>query len=106
MMTRGEIRVGPTARKLGRDVLYAQPWLFRMFGPLFRFVTIGLLPEELRNGYGLEWSGWKEKLLARFLKIVRAVLRLTPNSIRVVPNARAAEKARRMLANTRNTDLK
>ena len=95
MMTRGEIRVGPTARKLGRDVLYAQPWLFRMFGPLFRFVTIGLLPEELRNGYGLEWSDSREKLLAAFLKTVRAVLPLMPNPIRVVSNARAAERVLR-----------
>ncbi|HEY1232437.1 MAG TPA: oxygenase MpaB family protein [Candidatus Binatia bacterium] len=95
MIAGDEIGVGPTGRKLGHDVLYARPWLFRMFGPLFRFVTAGLLPEKLRTGYGLEWSDWREKLLSGFLKTVRAVLPLTPNPIRVVPNARAAEKARR-----------
>jgi uncharacterized protein (DUF2236 family) len=95
MMTGGEIRVGPTGRKLGRDVLYARPWLFRMFGPLFRFVTAGLLPEKLRTGYGLEWSDSREKLLAAFLKTVRAGLPLMPNPIRVVPNARAAERVLR-----------
>lgn len=94
MIAGDAIRVGPTGRKLGRDVLYARPWLFRMFGPLFRFVTAGLLPEKLRAGYGLEWSARREKLLAGFLKTVRAILPLMPNAIRVVPNARAAERAR------------
>jgi uncharacterized protein (DUF2236 family) len=95
MMAGEEIRVGPTARKLGRDVLYARPWLFRIIGPLFRFVTAGLLPEKLRTGYDLNWNGRREQLLAGFLKTVRAVLPLTPNPVRVVPNARGAEKARR-----------
>ena len=81
MMAGDEIRVGPTARKLGRDVLYARPWLFRMLGPLFRFVTAGLLPEKLRTGYGLQWSDWREKLLCGFLQTVRAVLPLTPEPI-------------------------
>jgi len=89
-----EITIGPTARRLGRDVLYARPWLFRLAGPLFRFVTTGLLPEKLREEYGLEWSAQREKILAGFSTTVRALLPLTPGLIRIVPNARAAEKAR------------
>ena len=88
-----EITVGPTARRLGRDVLYARPWVFRLAGPLFRFVTTGLLPEKLREEYGLEWSAQREKILAGFSTTVRALLPLTPGLIRIVPNARAAEKA-------------
>lgn len=89
-----EITVGPTARTLGRDILYARPRLFKLAGPLFRLVTAGLLPEKLRQGYGLKWSARRAKLLARFSRMVRLLLPLIPGAIRIVPNARAAEKVR------------
>jgi uncharacterized protein (DUF2236 family) len=89
-----EIVVGPTARKLGREVLYARPWLFKLIGPIFRFVTAGLLPDKLRDGYGLKWNERREGILAGFSRMIRALVPLTPGLIRVVPNARAAERKR------------
>ena len=95
MIAVGVITIGPTARRLARDVLYARPWIFKIAGPPFRFVTAGLLPEKLREGYGLEWNARKEKILAAGARAIRALLPLVPSPIRIVPNARAAEKTGR-----------
>jgi uncharacterized protein (DUF2236 family) len=94
MIAANEITIGPTARSLGRDILYARPWILRLAGPLFRLVTTGLLPAKLRKGYGLKWSARREKLLGGFSRMVRFLLPLIPAVIRIVPNARAAEKLR------------
>jgi uncharacterized protein (DUF2236 family) len=96
MIAGHEITVGSTARTLGRDILYARPWVFKLAGPLFRLVTAGLLPAKLREGYGLKWSARRAKLLARFSRMVRFLLPLVPGVIRIAPNARAAEKVRRV----------
>jgi uncharacterized protein (DUF2236 family) len=95
MIAGDTIVVGPTARSLAHDVLYARPWIFKIAGPLFRLVTAGLLPATLRDGYGLGWSAEREKMLTTFAKAVRIVRPLVPALIRVVPNARAAENANR-----------
>ncbi|MGE5057834.1 MAG: oxygenase MpaB family protein [Betaproteobacteria bacterium] len=94
MIAGDEITIGPTARRLGRDILYARPWILRLAGPLFRLVTTGLLPAKLRKGYGLKWSARREKLLGGFSRMVRFLLPLIPAVIRIAPNARAAEKLR------------
>ncbi|MGE5216201.1 MAG: oxygenase MpaB family protein [Chloroflexota bacterium] len=95
MITGGAIAVGATARRLARDILYARPWIFKVAGPLFRFVTTGLLPETLREGYGLRWSARKEKNLILLAGAIQALLPWVPAPIRIVPNARAAEKGLR-----------
>jgi len=46
MLVSDEITVGPMAKSLAHDVLYPRPWIFKPGGPLFRFVTAGLLPEK------------------------------------------------------------
>lgn len=96
MMAGDEITIDSTARSVSQDILYARPWIFKLAGPLFRLVTAGLLPARLREGYGLNWSARRAKLLARFSKMVRFLLPLVPGVIRIVPNARAAEKVRRV----------
>ncbi len=92
MISGDVITVGPTARKLAQDILYPRQWIFRPGGPLFRLVTAGLLPEKLRDGYALNWSVRKEKCLVSFAGAVRAALPFVPARIRIVPNARVAEK--------------
>lgn len=87
------IAVGPTARSLAQDILYARPWLFKPAGPLFRFVTAGLLPEKLRNDYDLSWSKSNEKLFLALAAVIRSVRPLVPTPLRIVPNARKAEKS-------------
>jgi uncharacterized protein (DUF2236 family) len=95
VLTKGVLAVGPTARNLSQDILYARPWIFKPAGPLFRFVTAGLLPEKLREGYELTWNERKEKIFSLLARAIQVSLPLVPTPIRVVPNARAAERALR-----------
>ncbi|HVO91372.1 MAG TPA: oxygenase MpaB family protein [Terriglobales bacterium] len=95
MIASSAIAAGPAARSLAHDVLYPRQWIFKPGGPLFRFVTAGLLPEKLRTGYGLKWSARREKTLAQVARVIRTTLPLVPAPLRIVPNARAAEKAHR-----------
>jgi uncharacterized protein (DUF2236 family) len=95
MLTKEVLAVGPTARNLSQDILYARPWIFKPAGPLFRFVTAGLLPEKLREGYELKWTERKEKIFSLLARAIRLSLPLVPAPIRVVPNARIAERAYR-----------
>lgn len=95
MLNRDMIAVGSTARNLARDVLYARPWLFKPAGPLFRFVTAALLPEKLRNDYGLRWSKRNAIMFSAVAAVVRAIRPLVPAPLRIVPNALRAERSRR-----------
>ena len=83
---------GPTARNLAADVLYPAPWILKPAGPIFRLVTAGLLPESLRDGYGLEWNERKQKKLLWLAKGIRALVPVTPAFVRIVPNARKSER--------------
>jgi uncharacterized protein (DUF2236 family) len=95
VLTKGVLAVGPMARNLSQDILYARPWIFKPAGPLFRFVTAGLLPEKLREGYELTWNERKEKIFSLLARAIQISLPLLPTPIRVIPNARAAERALR-----------
>ena len=95
MLLSNKISVGRMAKGLAHDVLYPRPWIFKPGGPLFRFVTAGLLPETLRAGYDLRWSARKEKRLALLARMIRGLLPWVPPPLRIVPNARVAEKAKR-----------
>jgi uncharacterized protein (DUF2236 family) len=96
MLAGNDIAVGFTAKQLAHEILYARPWIFRLSGPLFRFVTAGLLSERLRGDYGLRWSKRNDKMLGLLARAVQITLPWVPASIRIVPNARAAEKAGRI----------
>ncbi len=93
MLHGGEIAVGPTAKSLAHDVLCPRPWIFKPGEPLFRFVTAGILPDELRRAYDLRWSPRREKVLNLLAMSIRNLLPLVPALVRIAPNARAAEKA-------------
>jgi uncharacterized protein (DUF2236 family) len=97
MLNEGEIAVGPTARALAEEILYPRPWILRPAGPLFRLITAGLLPERLRIAYSVAWGKRKEKTFLLIAKWIRRLLPLVPGPLRIVPNARAAEKHRRFL---------
>ena len=95
MLGGDEIAVGPTARDLAEEILYPRPWILRPASPVFRFITAGLLPEPLQRGYGVGWNTNKEKVFRVIANSIRRLLPLVPESLRIVPNARAAEKRRR-----------
>ena len=92
MIQGNTIAVGPAARSLAHDIVYPTPWILRPAAPLFRVVTAGLLPERLRSAYGLKWNGPREKVFWLFARLFRLLLPLIPGPVRIVPNARAAEK--------------
>jgi uncharacterized protein (DUF2236 family) len=92
MVTGEQIAVGSTARLLAKDILYPSPWFMRPAGPMFRLVTAGLLPLELRAAYGLDWSKWRARRFALAVRTIRAVRPFVPGLLRVVPQARAAER--------------
>jgi len=92
MLKGNAIAVGPTARSLAEEILSPRPWLLRPATPLFRLITAGLLPGKLRIAYGLEWNERREKIFLGVAKLIRCLLPLTPKILRIVPNARVAEK--------------
>jgi uncharacterized protein (DUF2236 family) len=91
ILASGEIVPGPIAKSLALDVLYPAPWILRPAGSLLRLVTAGLLPAKLRDGYGLEWNGRREKRLFLAAKAIRSLL-VTPATVRIVPKARRSER--------------
>jgi uncharacterized protein (DUF2236 family) len=92
MLSGNTLAVGPAARSLAHDIVYPRPLILRPAAPLFRVVTAGLLPERLRIAYGLKWNQRRRTVFWLFAHAVRLLLPLLPGSIRIVPNARAAEK--------------
>lgn len=91
MMTSGRIVVGGTARRLSVGILYPRPhWpVRRLFDPL-NVITIGTLPEIVREAYGLRWNLGRRALLRTAESTVRRMLPVTPPMIRYVPQAREA----------------
>jgi uncharacterized protein (DUF2236 family) len=53
----GEIAIGTAARFIAREVLYpGLPLLRRPLWMIVRLATIGQLPPDIRNAYGLRWN--------------------------------------------------
>ena len=92
MVASSAIAVGPMARSLAQEIVYPRPWILKPGAPLHRLMTAGLLPDKLRQAYGLEWNGRREKMFWAFGKVIRFLLPCVPRVLRIVPNARAAEK--------------
>jgi len=92
IMAGNEIAVGPIACALAEEILYPRPWILKPAGPLFRLITAGLLPERLREGYRIGWDKRKEKAFRLLVNGIRHLRPLVPSPLRVVPNARAAER--------------
>ncbi len=87
-----QIVVGSTARSLAKDILYPSPWMMKPAGPIFRLITAGLLPVQLRAAYGLGWDERRKKRFELAVRTIRAVRPLLPEQLRIVPHARAAER--------------
>jgi uncharacterized protein (DUF2236 family) len=96
MLAEDKIAVGPAARAISKDILHPRPWILRPAGPLFALITAGMLPERLRQGYGLIWTERREKRFVRAAKWFQRLLPFVPRSARIVPNARSAENQRQV----------
>jgi uncharacterized protein (DUF2236 family) len=84
------IEVSDVARRLARDIL--RPVLpFKLHTPLapplavHRRTAVGLLPNRLRDEFGLRWTAEDQRKLDRLLGRVRRVYAATPRSVRVAP---------------------
>jgi len=87
----GEIAVGDDARALAAALL--APPLGPAAAPLFRvtrLITVGLLPDPIRQAYGFSWEPRHERAFRRAVILIRRTRRLLPAMLREWPAARLA----------------
>ena len=94
MLAGGTLEVTDTSRALARALLYPPRW--HVAWPAFRpmqLLTIGLLPPTIRQAYGFEWRPREERALARWITLIRMLVRLLPPIAREWAVARHATAA-------------
>jgi uncharacterized protein (DUF2236 family) len=83
--------VTPEARRLAFDVLDPPaPPAMRPAVAFHRLATVGLLPPELRHGFGLSWSAAQERSFSVLAGLLRGALPLLPERVRRWPHAVSA----------------
>jgi uncharacterized protein (DUF2236 family) len=88
-----ELRVDDRARQLAAAVV--RPPIRGVPGfawAPFQAVTAGLLPERLRQDYGLPWGTPQRLLFGTLRRGVPRLLPLLPNTLRVIPAARPSAR--------------
>jgi uncharacterized protein (DUF2236 family) len=88
----GDVRVTPTARELGRSVLYPTPMPPRWIWDAAHLPSISVLPPVIRRGYGITWNPARRRGADRLAGATRTVLPLLPRRLREVPAARSARR--------------
>ncbi len=89
------LHVSDEANRLASRVLEPPvPAALRPARALQRLVTVGLLPRSIREGFGLPWSGSRERAFRAIAAAIRNTLPLVPRRLRAWPHA--LEAARRM----------
>ncbi|WP_091470020.1 oxygenase MpaB family protein [Paenarthrobacter nitroguajacolicus] len=75
------------ARKIAQDLLYpaAGPAMMRLAMPLARFLTAGLLPEQVREGFGFTWGPSQARRYEQTMRIVGRVYPRLPQRVRHWP---------------------
>jgi uncharacterized protein (DUF2236 family) len=84
--------VTPTARAVGIDVVLRPPVPARArpLVELANFITVGLLPGDIRRGYGFSWDPARALALRGGAEYVKRVLvPLLPGRLRYVAGARS-----------------
>jgi len=78
----GEIAIGPAAHFIAQKVLYPpMPLLRKPLWMIVRLITIGQLPSDIRQAYGLHWST-RHRVGFRIARGVGHLLRrLFPNAL-------------------------
>lgn len=93
MLASEDLHVTPTARELGIDIVMRPPVPahVRPVVEVVNQITIGLLPARVRRAYGFGWDPLRGLAVAGGAEYVkRVVVPLLPDSVRLVPSARAA----------------
>jgi uncharacterized protein (DUF2236 family) len=88
------LEVTDEARALSREVLRPpSPSVLRPLVDVMRFLTVGLLPERVRAGYGLTWGPQRDRVFAALASALRGgVVPLLPDALRRWPHAREADR--------------
>lgn len=81
------LRPDDKALKVARDLLYPAggPRLLRLAMPLARFLTAGLLPDHVREGFGFTWGESQARRFERTMRMVGRVYPRLPQRIRHWP---------------------
>jgi uncharacterized protein (DUF2236 family) len=84
------IEVTGVARRLAADILRPKlplglHWPLWPVISIFRLVTVGTLPEPIRERYGFAWDQGKQRRLDRLLGVARVGTRVVPRPLRVAP---------------------
>ncbi|MGH3435096.1 MAG: oxygenase MpaB family protein [Sciscionella sp.] len=81
------VEVTDHARGVCHDLLHptSLPLPLRAGMPVNRFVTAGLLPERLRQAYGIRWDERRQQRFERFTRTVNAVYPMLPTTVRELP---------------------
>jgi uncharacterized protein (DUF2236 family) len=87
----GAVRVTPTARRLLPTLLYPSRIPPRFVWDVVHLVSISMLPEPIRAGYGIRWNHRRERAVERLARLTRRLLPVVPPTLRYVPQARRAE---------------
>lgn len=77
----------PVALRVARELLYPTtgPLLMRLSMPLVRLLTAGLLPEQLRAGFGLPWKAWHRHSFDATMRLLAAAYPRLPEKVRHWP---------------------
>jgi uncharacterized protein (DUF2236 family) len=87
------LRSTETLRDVTDAVLHPPlPFVARPAVELLRLVTVGTLPQPLRDELGLGWGRRRETLLSASAASVRGLMPLLPGLLRRLPPARAAAR--------------
>lgn len=91
MMSSEQVCIGNAARRLSRHLLYPFPALplDRFFDPL-NAITVGTLPEALRDQLGLRWGPSERIAFRSATALISGWCSVAPPSLRWVPAARDA----------------
>jgi uncharacterized protein (DUF2236 family) len=81
----GVIRVGAKARELGTFLMQPPRPALAPVWRWYAIMTAGLLPAELRQGFGLPMGTRQRALFAASVRALRGARRLLPPSVRYIP---------------------
>lgn len=86
MVHSSKLAATPLARQLAHQVLF--PDVLPLLRPMFHLnsqITCALLPQPVREIYGLEWSRRQQRIFDLSVRSLRAVLPRLPRFLRILP---------------------
>jgi uncharacterized protein (DUF2236 family) len=92
MITSGQVRVTPDARRIAGTVLYPVRFPPRIAWDVAHLVSMSTLHPNIRRQYGVGWSAARERGMQRLAALSRRVLPLLPGPMRTAPQTRAADR--------------